>query len=207
MASYLHDTIGQTLAFTKIKLGNLNEHISDDEGRKILMELRGLLDQSIRGTRSLTLELSPPILNELGFEAAVEWLAERMRLEHDLVVRLALDGSHKGLAEDVRFILFSAVRELLINVVKHASTRSAALSIQPIDDKLEIQVVDNGTGFHPEKLALRAGDESGFGLFNVRERIQSIGGTVTVESSLGRGTRVTLLVPGKRLSKTSGMTQ
>jgi PAS domain S-box-containing protein len=206
MAAYLHDTIGQTLAFCKIKVGGLNEHVSDAEGRKTLLELRGLLDQSIHGTRSLTFELSPPILNELGFEAAVEWLVERMRLEHDLVVRLTLDGNKYNLDEDVRYALFSALRELLINVVKHSHALSASLSIQQVADNLELRVADEGTGFDPAGLTHRVGDESGFGLFNVKERIQSIGGTIKINSSIGGGTRVTLLVPSNPISKTSRMT-
>lgn len=204
MAAYLHDTIGQTLAFCRIRVGALQEHVSNADGRKTLLELRGLLDQSIRGTRSLTFELSPPILSELGFEAAVEWLAEQMRLEHGLAVHLTLDVHHQDFDEDVRFILFGAVRELLINVVKHSRARSATLSIRRVADNLEIRVADEGTGFNPARTAPRTGDGLGFGLFNVRERVQSIDGTVTIDSSTGGGTRVTLLVPSTSLTKTSG---
>jgi CheY-like chemotaxis protein len=97
------------------------------------------------------------------------------------------------LAEDVKLLLFESVRELLLNVVKHAKTHSARVSLSREDGRfLQIVVSDNGVGFEPARAGAM---EGGFGLFSIRERVGLIGGTFEVDSSPGKGARFTLRAP------------
>ena len=195
IAAELHDRIGQTLAMTKIKLGALRELALSPNLVKGLDEIRGLIEQTIRDTRSLTLELSPPILYELGFEAAVEWLTEQIQEQHGILIQFESDSQLKPLSQDVRVLLFKVVQELLHNVVKHAQARTAKVSLRRNGDKIRIVVEDGGVGFYTDEARSRTGQMGGFGLFSACERLDHIGGHFEVNSKPGHGTRVTILAP------------
>ena len=145
-----------------------------------------------RQTRSLTLELSPPILYEIGLEAAIEWLAERTQRDHGLLATVCDDGQSKPLPEEFRAELFNAVRELLFNVVKHARAKSVGIRLSRCGDMYEIVIEDDGIGFEAN---MQVATSSGFGLFSIRDRISHLGGRFQVDSAPGRGCRVTLQVP------------
>jgi signal transduction histidine kinase len=129
IAVELHDHIGQTLAASKIKLGDLvSKHAV--KFKKPLNEIRNLIDQAIQYTRSLTFDLSPPILYEIGLEAAIEWLAEKTQKEHGLAIDVQTQSSPLPVDHEIRILLFQIVRELLFNVVKYAKARSVQISVQ-----------------------------------------------------------------------------
>jgi signal transduction histidine kinase len=140
--------------------------------------------------------LSPPILYDLGFEAAVEWLADTVREQHGILVQVSKDAHHKPMNDEIRVLLFQAVRELLFNVVKHAKAQVVKVSLDRERMNLRVQVADDGVGLgiDPKSAAAAA---QGFGLFSIRERLKHLGGNMEVESEPGRGTRVTLTVPLK----------
>ncbi|MCX7047876.1 MAG: ATP-binding protein, partial [Candidatus Sumerlaeota bacterium] len=138
------------------------------------------------------------ILYELGLESALEWLSEKMGEEHGIQIEFADDAHSKPLGDDVRGLLFRAVGELLINIVKHANTGSGKLSILREGDDVRIVVEDEGAGFDPAETGSRTNQNGGFGLFSVRERLRYIGGAIEIESERGHGTRVTLIAPLRR---------
>jgi signal transduction histidine kinase len=142
----------------------------------------------------LTFKISPPILYELGLEAALEWLTERFGREHGLLTFFESDRQPKSLDEDLKILVFQAVQELLVNVVKHANARNLKVSVWREGDILQVGVEDDGVGFNPQDLGLRHG-EGGFGLFSIRERLRPLGGNLRVSSEPGQGTEVTLSVP------------
>jgi signal transduction histidine kinase len=194
IATELHDNISQTLAIAKIKLGMAQEVTSSIDWVGSLNEIGELIDQAIQYTRSLTFELSPPILYELGLEAGIEWLTEQIQEKHGIQVGFEDDRQPKPMSEEIRLILFKATRELLINIVKHAQASKAKVSIWREDPSIRIRVEDDGVGFSTsEGRQLRKA--TGFGLFNIRERIKYLGGDMVIESEPGRGTRVTLSAP------------
>jgi signal transduction histidine kinase len=119
-------------------------------------QLEGLIDESIAASRSLTAELSPPILHEGGLNAGLRRLARRMANTQGLFVDLELDESGP-LPEDLKVLLFEPIRELLFNVVKHANTRSAVVNLRRFDDSLQLTVSDEGAGFDPKGIPA-AGD-------------------------------------------------
>jgi len=197
IAAGLHDQIGQTLVMIKLKLGALREELTRGDLTRQLEEIHGLIEKATQATRSLTFDLAPPVLYELGLEAGLEWLTEKIHEQHGILIEFEDDGQPKLLDDDVRVCLFRAVRELLINVVKHAHARSAKVSIWREGDEVRIVVEDEGVGFDPSELHAPEGRTRGFGLFNIYERLESLGGHVQLESEQGCGTRVTLVNPLK----------
>jgi signal transduction histidine kinase len=152
-----------------------------------------LIATSIADTRTLTFELAPPVLYDLGLKAALSWLSEDIEKRSGLHVELADDGSRASFDEATAALLFRSVRELLTNVFKHAQTSNAWVALAQVGDDFQIRVQDRGAGFEVEKLA--GGSTTGFGLFSVREQLVRLGGTVDIESAPGTGTTVTLHVP------------
>jgi PAS domain S-box-containing protein len=199
IAADLHDRIGQALAMTKIKLTELRESMAGTEFAKSLDSINNMVHQTILDTRSLVFDISPPILYELGFEAAVEWLAEQMQDQSGISFQFRDDRQPKPLDDDIRIFLFKAMRELLMNVVKHSQASEAKISIERNKEQIHIVVQDNGEGFDPSKIGYQMGKPSGFGLFSIRER----GGNLRIESKPGVGTRVMLKAPLKSNAKTA----
>jgi signal transduction histidine kinase len=195
IATDIHDHIGQNLAISKIKLESLAESMSSPELAEALEEIHNLVAQAIESTRSLTFELSPPVLYELGFEAAMEWLVRQMRKRHGLSTEFKGDGRAKLLDNDVRVLLFQAVRELLVNVAKHAKARNVAVSTRRVGNEIRVNVEDDGVGFDISRVTSQEYKAGGFGLFSIRERLGLIGGHLDIESKPRHGTKVTLVAP------------
>jgi PAS domain S-box-containing protein len=197
IAIEVHDHIAQKLAFAKIKLGTLRASTSSTSLAGTTDEIMELVNEIIQDIRSLISQLSSPILYELGFVPAVEWLAQETRKRHGILVEFADDGQPKPLSDDVCVLLFQAVRELLVNVAKHAQARSAKVSITRDGAHIEVDVEDDGVGFDTGKLAPSVDENGRFGLFSIRVRLDPLGGHIEVESKPGHGTRVTLMAPLK----------
>lgn len=194
IASELHDRIGQSLILSKMRLSAMRASPGRDREAE-LEEIARLLDQTIHDTRSLTFDISPPILYDLGLAPALEWLAERIQSRHGISVAVEIDGEIRRLQMDRRVILFRAVQELLVNVVKHARAASAAVRLVYGVDSLSITVADDGVGFDPARLASHGAETGGFGLFNVRERLEYAGCEFHLDSAPGDGTRARILAP------------
>ncbi len=198
VAGILHDDVGQLLAVSKIRLGSLVETTLPPELQTQIDEVRHLVEQAISHTRSLTFELSPPVLHELGFGPAVEWLGEQMEKMHGFEFVFCNNDEPKPVDEEVGIFLFTSVRELLVNVAKHASASKVQVSIAKNGEEMLVEVRDDGRGFLPSKADLRS---KGFGLFSIRERLQHLGGHMSIDSTLSKGTVVTLTAPA-RMSRT-----
>jgi PAS domain S-box-containing protein len=196
IASELHDHIGQMLLLIRIKLGSLAAQFEESVDGDTYRDIQELLGQTITDVRSLTQQLNPPLLSCVGLEAALEWLAKRMEKDYSLLVDFSDDGSAKPLCGEFRAVLFQSARELLINVSKYAGTNEAWLTIGREADRLRLVVQDGGIGFlcHPHN-GMHGLRNSSYGLFNIRQRIEYLGGKLVIESAPGCGTRVTIHVP------------
>jgi signal transduction histidine kinase len=188
----LHDHLGQLLAVANVKLGahHKDGNISD----AVCAEVCDLMQRAERTVRSLAFQVSPPVLYELGLVPALEWLADEMRGVYGLEVTVRDDGKPKPLDKAIRSIVFRVVRELLIDVSKHAKVGTAAIDLRGGDGGIELSVSDAGVGFDPTALAA-PGARGGFGLPSVRERVAAIGGEFEIESVHGDGTVAKLRVP------------
>lgn len=189
VASDLHDGLGQTLALAEMKITQLNPQLPAAL-RGALAEIRALVEEADRATRSLTFRLSPPILHHLGFVAALDWLAEHIAKTYGVPVELRVEGTPEELDDRVRLLLFRAVRELLINVAKHAKAKQAVVTVDQPGGMLRVRVRDDGVAFDPAVVG-----HSGSGLASIRQRLARLGGSTTIDSSPALGTSVTLVVP------------
>ena len=181
-----------------MKMGALGKNQSAPEEPQRLDEIRSLIDQAIHEARVLTGELCPPVLHELGLHAAASWLAEQMKQRFGLEVRVEEPGQWKPLPKASSFILFRCLRELLINIAKHAHASLAQVRFVQSDHSVSLSVIDNGRGFKDgfieERLPGSMG-EGGFGLFSIRQRLAHLGGHLVIESQPGRGSIVRLDLP------------
>jgi len=197
LASELHDYLAQILALGRIKMSQLRQKVVPSEApavQQLVGEIDTLLEKAGEYTRSLMAKLNPPVLDELGLPSALTWLAKQMPL-HGLMVDVRLAQEQVTLPDDQAVLLFQSVRELLINVAKHAGTDRATVTLKVDPEQhLRIEMQDHGRGFDP--VAMEAKSENGhFGLFSVRERMQAMGGSLDVKSRPGEGTTITMVLP------------
>ncbi len=193
LASALHDHLQQVLVAAKLNLDALQARVSDEALRSDVLKVAQLLDASLAWCRSVTATLSPPVLQEVGLAGGLGWLARQMQEQQSLQVNLSeCDEWVEPADADLKAFLFEAVRELLINVVKHADVPAARVEMRREDGTFEIRVEDEGKGFDPGRLREQEKEEAHFGLFSIQQRLEMMGGSMSVESAVGHGTRVTL---------------
>jgi len=196
LARDLHDDLGQMLALAKIKLANLDWSTDPAcaQGQDALSEISQLIDQAEKQVRSLTFQLRPPILDQLGLVPAIQWLAEDMKQNYHLDVSVEGETDPIKFDDHVRYALFRSVRELLINAAKHAETDKVFVRFFWRLDSVRLEVEDQGQGFDASQFDPQS-DTWGFGLFSVHERIDNLGGQFYIQSKPGEGTLITLGVP------------
>ena len=202
IAQVLHDDLQQLLYGMQVKLQILARNASEEVKEQQVEALAGLIERSIHTSRTLTVNLSPPVLEGEGLDQSVEWLALQMEEVHGLKVDVETIGGGRVPGRDLHVLLFQLIRELLFNIVKHAETRKAWVQLRGEDEMLTILVKDEGRGFNPETVSDPEGLEhaasdsaTGLGLFSIRERLRAVGGTLEIESAPGDGTRVTIRLP------------
>lgn len=189
LASELHDNLGQAINLAHMRLSSLTD---SDNGQEI-EHICSILKKASEMTRSITAQLSPQILDELGLPPALEWLAEEIQRLYD--VRVGVERMHDpvGLTHAVELICFRAVRELLINVAKHAKVKEASLRLTRAKERFYIRVFDAGQGFNLEEIQRDL--SGGYGLLSIKERFEHIQGDVDIRTSPGKGCTVILSVP------------
>jgi signal transduction histidine kinase len=190
LAQVVHDNLQQLLVAAKYRVASLGQS-EDPKVVTTAQEVEEILGEVIDASRSLTSELSPPIAHEGGLRTGLEWLAGFMAAQNGLTVRLKIEEDFDQIEQNTKILLFESIRELLVNVVKHAHTRSADVWIRRArGDILEISVADKGSGFNPDEVK-----KKGFGLLRIRERLELTGGQLEMESEPGEGSRFMIRVP------------
>jgi len=192
IARELHDQVGQNLTALGINLNMLRVRLSDILTREIdsrLNDSLNLLEETVAKIRDVMTDLRPSVLDDYGLMAAIRWYSEQF--SNRTGVEIAVDGRElkPRLPSEVEITLFRIVQELLTNVAKHAMASRVTLSLVEKGEKVSLTIADNGIGFDPI-ISGRSGRERGCGLLNIRERAESIGGKLTVESKPGQGTHV-----------------
>jgi PAS domain S-box-containing protein len=194
LAEQIHDGLQQLLVAARLKV-NLLGHAEATTIRQTGQEIGQLLDEAVVDSRSLTAELSPPILRTGGLFAGLEWLARWSAEKYHLIVHVQGPAAPvPPLPEDFTVLLFQSVRELLFNAVKYAKVPEATVTLAWDPPGLTLTVADAGAGFDPHGLRGEGGGGGGFGLARIRHRLELLGGCMTLDSAPGQGTRVTLAV-------------
>ena len=199
IATDIHDHISQSLAVAKLRLGMLRASLPPAH-QPALDEVRTLLSAAIDQTRSLTFELSPAVLYELGLGAAIEWLLEQ-RSGCGMTFEFHDESKGLRLKRDTAITLFQAVREVLANIIKHSGASRARFRLAHDERGVRVDAEDDGSGFSVEEAFSRKPQEMGLGLVSMRERIEHLGGSIDVQSGPGEGTRISLSVPLNRAAK------
>lgn len=193
LAADLHDHVGQGLALALLRLTNLKESIPPERANDLKAGLE-FISQALTDIRELTFELSPPVLYDLGLPAALGWLGEKLQDQHQLQVSVEFDQPFPRINDETAGILFRATRELLTNVVKHAKTSQASVSLHHDDSSLTVTVEDPGAGFDASRLKSDEATAS-FGLFSVREQMKRLGGSLEITSTPGAPTKISMRIP------------
>ncbi len=193
LAAILHDGLQQTLATAKLQVGGLVGNYGND-GATAAAQIEQLLSDAIKMSRSLSAELSPPVLYDRGLCPAIEWLARMMKDRYGFSASCTVLDEIE-LPEDVNVMLFQSIKELLFNSIKHSGVSSANVKVQAAGGNLRITVSDFGCGFDPESFSKAGVEGGGFGLFSIRERLALLGGSLELDSAPGRGSCFTLIIP------------
>ncbi len=193
LARVLHDGLQQLLAAGHLHVEAARASGDEASVRAVLEKLDALLDEALQASQNLVAELAPPVIQRASLSAALRWLAERLsdRLHVDVETGDGEDISRLTLEQ--RRLVFRVVRELLLNVIKHAGAGEAKVRVEEAGDTLEVSVSDEGCGFDPA--VLDRGPAESFGLLSVREQLHAAGGDLVIESAPGHGVLAVLSIP------------
>jgi len=201
VAQILHDHVQQLLYGVQMRLQLLTGDLADETPELIVRNLgesARLLDDAIEAARSLSVDLSPPVLPDEGVDIALKWLTAHMARVHGLTVDLQVEDGYDYpiQTEELYVLIFQLVRELLFNVVKHANVKEARVHLYSQDGRHKITVEDEGVGFDMGMVVQpKWKPEQGYGLYSVRERLALFGGEFEIDSHPGNGARVTIMLP------------
>ncbi|MDZ7777727.1 MAG: sensor histidine kinase [Bacteroidales bacterium] len=194
IAAALHDGLGQLLAITSLQLNALLVTEMDPAIIKKIEGTHSSIQRAIQETKSLTYNLSPPILYELGLISTIKWRLEQITEIHGIKTYYAGEEKQLHLSNDMNILLYRTVSELLNNTLKHADATRIHIGIAVQGKHLHITVSDNGKGFDT-KQGIRFTAQHGFGLFSINERLNFVGGSLDITSGKEEGTKARIIVP------------
>lgn len=192
----LHDDVQPLLVAVRLGLSGITESTDNATCVKVAVAANEHISQALTTTRTLSRELSPPLLRERGLGPALESLCRLMESYYNLSVDFACDPDAEPVDVATRLLCFNAVRELLLNVVKHANTGAAELNLQlhgPAE--LYISVIDCGQGFDASPCRTGACASIGSGLSSIERRLGMIGGRLAIASRPNEGTVAEIWAP------------
>ena len=199
IASYLHDSVIQSLSLSNIRLGALRASVGKgcpDDQRGMIDGIRALVEEAIRECRELINELAGRRLCETGLVSSLRDSARILQELHGVAIVVDEAAFPEPTEETLRDLLFEGSRELITNAAKHAAASEIRVTLSRGKGDIRVQVRDNGEGFDVASIKAAArGRNHGFGLFNVRERAEYLGGRLDIQSTRGKGTAVTIIVP------------
>lgn len=206
ISQVLHDHLQQMLYGLQMRVTMLEQKLEADAQAEHFEEMQKeigkqfpliqeLIVDAIQSTRSLSVELSPPILESDGLLEALKWLASHMKKEFTLSVDIDAKGEITEPSKSVSLLLIQLVRELLFNIVKHAETERALVFLHQDEKHLVLRVKDEGVGFDMSEFYKYENHGTGFGLFSISERLRYIGGNLDINSEQEQGTQMTITIP------------
>ncbi len=189
----LHDDTGQALTLLLVRLQLVENMSSEPAVQSELRELRELVGETLDGVRRLAVHLGPSVLEDLGLCSALEWLADRVRVEAGLDLELRLDCECERTTPEIAVAVFRVAQEALTNVVRHARADHARIVLESDGTTIRLAVSDDGVGFDVE--GAQEKPSASVGLFGMAERIALVGGSIDIDSKAGSGTRIRATVP------------
>jgi signal transduction histidine kinase len=194
LARELHDDTIQAVIALKQRVQLAQKSVKDQHGRQSLNELETLAEQTIENLRRLTRALRPIYLEDLGLVTALDMLARETSQNSHLVVDFQKSGEERRLSREVELSLYRIAQEALNNVVKHSKATHADLKINFDDLEIQMEMTDNGNGFVVPKSPTEFALNGHFGLLGIHERADLIGARLEIESALGKGSRLKVVL-------------
>ncbi|CAM2195348.1 two-component system, NarL family, sensor histidine kinase UhpB [Paraburkholderia kururiensis] len=195
IARELHDDLGQRVTAMKMSIALLEGQLGDDaparQTRAALADLAGEMDGMAAALRRIASDLRPPILDDLGLQAALEWMAENFTRRYGVQATLHFDADDVAFSEVAATAIFRMTQEALTNVARHAHAKHAHVELVASGNECSLRIADDGVGMAPD--AQRK--ERSFGLLGVRERARLLDGDVFVDTSPGNGFRLAVSLP------------
>ena len=196
VAEVLHEGLLQLLAASLMQLSKLKSRSADEGFLECLTGAEQNINEAIQVGRTLTYELCPPSIDYLGLEAAMDWLVQWHREKFGLKVEIIIEADFEIEDKDLRVTIVRAAHELIFNVFKHSKADLAIVSLDRTPGgEVRLTVSDKGSGFAPDLVRSKEGMAGGFGMFSLRELVESLGGRFHVLSAPGKGSRITLIIP------------
>ena len=192
----IHDIYGQSLSLAHINLTSLINKDLAPNVQKTIDETSLLLRDIINASRTLTYDLSPPILFELGLTDTIRWKLEQIKSKYNIDFEYIVNQSKYLISEKYNILIYRIISELLLNVIKHASANKIIIDIKTSQNKSYFQIIDNGVGFSNENNSNKS-TNNGTGLFSIKERLDSIKGKIEIISKENFGTKIQLIIPNK----------
>ncbi len=193
IAENLHDSLGQTLSLAYLTLTSISGEDMPDGLKSTINTSLELLGKAISESRTLTYDLSPPILYELGLVPAIKWKLEQLQKVRNYVINFSDSSNNIILPKEYNILLYRVVGELLTNIQKHAKCSVVDIKVFANNKILQIIIEDNGVGFD-DKILKMPYNNVGFGLVSIVERIQNINGKFTIQSKVGEGTKANITI-------------
>jgi len=194
LARELHDDTIQAVIALKQRVQLIKKAVKDKKSHESLEELESLSEQTVENLRRLTRALRPIYLEDLGLVTALEMLAHEMNQDSSLSVEFKRTGQERRLVGEVELVLYRIAQEALNNVIRHAKASDATLHITYEEKKVELEVSDNGIGFQIPNSPTDFAPSGHFGLLGMHERAELIGARLKIESALGGGTRLKVIL-------------
>jgi signal transduction histidine kinase len=196
LSRVLHDDLQQRLFAIQMHLSFLRDAYEKNDLQAVagdFPQMEEWLREAINTTRALSMDIDPPILHGEGLREAVLWLAAHKKDQYSLDVNVQTSGIPVQLDENLRVVLFQAIRELLFNVVKHSNSLEAVVTIEYKHDRVSVTVSDQGDGFDAN--SLMSTKLMGHGLHSIRHRLNLMDCSMAIDSAPGQGTRITIEAP------------
>jgi signal transduction histidine kinase len=193
IARELHDELAQSMTAAKINLALIRQQMPHAAAgaKRAIRDTEGIVRRTIAAIRRIAMDLRPAVLDDLGLLPALDWLADLFSRRTGIAVTIAARGAPASGDAEIRTLLYRFVQEALTNVARHARARSVRVDLSAVNGRIRAVIDDDGRGMR----GAPGGRPSGFGLIGMRERIERVGGTLSIESRAGRGTRLVAEVP------------
>lgn len=197
LARQMHDGPAQSLSNLVLQ-AEVCERLLDKDPSQVRAELKSLksaVNTTFQKTRSFIFDLRPMMLDDLGLVPTLKRYVEELETKSGFQTSLNVIGSEARFESHTEVIVFRAVQVLLDNVREHAQASRAQVTLDIMDDNISVTVEDNGSGFSVDEALQRAEEHKVSGLTNVMDQVKMLGGTLDIDSKVGRGTVVTFSVP------------
>jgi signal transduction histidine kinase len=195
IARELHDDMGPSLTAVIINLQLLSNNPSKEKASQRIADTVDLVDRMVERVRDLSLNLRPPLIDELGLVPALSGYLEAQAERTGIAIDLQEGTVAKGLPPEVEITAFRVVQEAVTNVIRHAKTDRVTVIVRQTDDRLDLIVSDAGSGFDVGDTMERATAGKALGLLGIQERVSMLGGQVAIESAPGKGTTIRASMP------------